>query len=215
MFETQSQSGFSLHQLNFVMLSGLLGLFLGLILATAGVVIALSERKEGANAELDSNLTLHITGAVRSPGVYVLKPDSRLQDLVDAAGGLSIEVDQEYLTQKLNLAQKIADGQKIYIPIRTEVYDVDITNTNGSQSGGLAMSKPTENNNINKEVSTGAGLISINQASATELESLTGIGAKRAEAIIAGRPYHAIEELLSKKIISESILKEIKPQIKL
>ena len=214
MFETQSQSGFSLHQLNFVMLSGLLGLFLGLILATAGVVIALSERKEGANAELDSNLTLHITGAVRSPGVYVLKSDSRLQDLVDAAGGLSKEVDQEYLIQKLNLAQKIADGQKIYIPIRTEVYDVDITNTNGSQSGGLAMSKPSQSN-YSSVVSTSAGLISINQASATELESLSGIGAKRAEAIIAGRPYREIEELFSKKIISESIFKEIESQIKL
>lgn len=211
MFETQSQSGFSLHQLNFVMLSGLLGLFLGLILATAGVVIALSERKEGANAEFDSNLTLHITGAVRSPGVYVLKPDSRLQDLVDAAGGLSKEVDQEYLIQKLNLAQKITDGQKIYIPLQTESNNA---NTNSSQSGGLAMSKPSQSN-YSSVVSTSAGLISINQASATELESLTGIGTKRAEAIIVGRPYHAIEELISKKIVSESIFKEIKTQIKL
>ena len=211
MFETQSQSGFSLHQLNFVMLSGLLGLFLGLILATAGVVIALSERKEGANAELDSNLTLHITGAVRSPGVYVLKSDSRLQDLVDAAGGLSKEVDQEYLIQKLNLAQKITDGQKIYIPLQTESNNA---NTNSSQSGGLAMSKPSQSN-YSSVVSTSAGLISINQASATELESLSGIGAKRAEAIIAGRPYREIEELFSKKIISESIFKEIESQIKL
>lgn len=211
MFETQSQSGFSLHQLNFVMLSGLLGLFLGLILATAGVVIALSERKEGANAEFDSNLTLHITGAVRSPGVYVLKPDSRLQDLVDAAGGLSKEVDQEYLIQKLNLAQKITDGQKIYIPLQTESNNA---NTNSSQSGGLAMSKPSQSN-YSSVVSTSAGLISINQASATELESLSGIGAKRAEAIIAGRPYREIEELFSKKIISESIFKEIESQIKL
>ena len=148
---------------------------------------------------------------MRSPGVYVLKSDSRLQDLVDAAGGLSKEVDQEYLIQKLNLAQKITDGQKIYIPLQTESNNA---NTNSSQSGGLAMSKPSQSN-YSSVVSTSAGLISINQASATELESLSGIGAKRAEAIIAGRPYREIEELFSKKIISESIFKEIESQIKL
>lgn len=56
-------------------------------------------------------------------------------------------------------------------------------------------------------------LIDINTASATELASLHGIGPVRAEAIIKGRPYHGKDDLVSKKIISQSVYDAVKDQI--
>lgn len=211
MFETQPRDVFSLTQFNFVTLCGLLGLFLGLILAVAGLIIVISEDQISANNEIESELSVHITGAVKTPGVYGLDPESILQDLVDKAGGFSDEVDQEYITQQLNLAQRVADGQKIYIPARADGNEV---NTNSGDGGELLVAKSNVSSN-GKTENPSAGLISINQASTSELETLTGVGAKRAEAIVAGRPYQTLEELLTKKIIGETVFKEILAQIKL
>ncbi|GJD78127.1 ComEA family DNA-binding protein [Methylobacterium gregans] len=56
-------------------------------------------------------------------------------------------------------------------------------------------------------------LIDLNSASAAELDALPGIGAARSAAIIKGRPYRGKDELVSKKILSESVYEGIKDKV--
>jgi competence protein ComEA len=57
-------------------------------------------------------ITVYITGAVASPGVYTLPDGSRIEDLVEAAGGFAPGARQD----KVNLAALLWDGVQIDIP---------------------------------------------------------------------------------------------------
>ena len=59
-----------------------------------------------------SQLQVHIAGAVTSPGVYLLAPDTRLHEAIEAAGGATDEADLD----AVNLALKVVDGQRYQIP---------------------------------------------------------------------------------------------------
>ncbi|TGD95514.1 ComEA family DNA-binding protein [Methylobacterium nonmethylotrophicum] len=58
-----------------------------------------------------------------------------------------------------------------------------------------------------------AALIDLNSATKEELETLSGIGAARSEAIIKGRPYRGKDELLSKKIVPSNVYEGIKDKV--
>ena len=60
----------------------------------------------------EDNIIIHIAGCVENEGVYEIKKDSRISDAVEIAGGLTSDAN----TKVINLAQKLSDGQKIYIP---------------------------------------------------------------------------------------------------
>jgi len=126
---------------------------------------------------------VHVDGAVKSPGVYKLSADSRVKDVVAAAGGLASEADEA----KINLAAKVADGQKLHI---------------ASQSEAVS--------NAQQATSSESNLININTASEAELDKLPGIGPVTSAKIISLRPYLRIEELLSKKAVSSSVYGKIK-----
>ena len=100
------------------------------------------------------------------PGVYTFPADSRVYELIEAAGGLLPEA----YDVSLNQAERLSDGQKIH------VY------TKGEAAEGLA---PTEESS-----STSDGKVNINTASTEELTSLKGIGQTRAESIVAYRQEH-------------------------
>lgn len=138
-----------------------------------------------------------LQGAVEKPGVYELPGGDRLNDLLIRAGGLSAEADREWAGKNLNLAAKLTDGQKIYIPKRG-----DLISKTGVLGGGISTG-----------VVSGQAVININTASASELDSLPGIGEVRAQAIIQNRPYSSIEELLTKKVIPKSVYEKIKEKI--
>lgn len=65
-------------------------------------------------------ITVQIFGAVNKPGVFQLNFSNRLGDLIKLAGGLAEDVDQQYIIKNLNLAQRLKDEQKIYIPYKQE-----------------------------------------------------------------------------------------------
>jgi competence protein ComEA len=65
-------------------------------------------------------IKVDVSGQVNKPGVYSLAQDSRVEDAIKAAGGVTRLADGNYLTKTINLAQKISDGAKIYIPTRGE-----------------------------------------------------------------------------------------------
>ena len=62
-----------------------------------------------------TKITVEAAGEVEKPGVYEMTVDSRVNDLLTVAGGLSANADREWVAKNINLAQKITDGVKIYI----------------------------------------------------------------------------------------------------
>lgn len=137
-------------------------------------------------------ITVDIEGAVLKPGVYTLASDSRVQDALIHAGGMSSNADRQTISRNLNLAGKLSDGEKIYVPFVGEsVLVAGQENVLGSQTG----------------------MININQASQTDLENLPGIGAVTAGRIISNRPYATIDELVQKKIVGEKVFEKVKGMI--
>src|SRR3990167_3970618 len=128
-------------------------------------------------------IVVHVDGAVAKPGVYELDSGARGSDAVSASGGLSDSADMT----RINLAAKVSDGQKIYIPNIGEGVGVGEAGVEGVQS-----------------------LININTATESQLDTLPGVGPATAQKIITSRPYSSPEELLGKKAVGQSIYKKIK-----
>lgn len=135
-------------------------------------------------------ISIDVSGAVVNPGVYQLEENSRVEDAVLSAGGFAENANGEYISRNLNMALKLSDGMKIYIPIAGEKYSGAV----GSVAG----------------VKT---IININTATQAELEALSGIGPVTAAKIISARPYTKIEDLLTLKIISKKVFDKIKDLI--
>lgn len=142
-----------------------------------------------------TTISIDIEGAVASPSVYEIPASSRIKDAVQKAGGFSGKADTNWIAKHLNLASKLTDGAKIYIPEVGETVDTGSINT-----------FPGTTQDSNKQ-------ININSATSDELDSLPGVGPVTAQKIIAGRPYNSIQELQTKKIVSNSIYLKIKDSI--
>lgn len=147
-----------------------------------------------SHASTNSALKVDIEGQVSKPGVYSLKENSILQDALIVAGGLSALADRDWVAKNLNLAEKLTDAQKIYIPKQGEMVSQSATSVQGVSA--------SQN-----------GLININSATASELDSLKGVGPVTASKIIDNRPYASINELLDKKVVSQKVYDEIKDKI--
>lgn len=139
----------------------------------------------------ESEVFVDIQGAIKQPGLYQLAPNSRVNDLLIKAGGLSAEADREWVAENINLAQKLTDGAKLYIPKQGE----SPPSVGGTVAGRFI------------------GKININTASQAQLESLPGIGPAYAQRIISNRPYQQIEDLLKVAGIGPKTLEKIKDQV--
>jgi len=148
--------------------------------------------------EESGNIFVDIEGSVEKPGLYELPKSSRLNDLLIMSGGLSALADRSWVEQNLNLAQTLEDGAKIYIPSRLGA------NTDNNQVSVLG----SENGNINSN-----NKININKASLSQLDTLWGVGEKRAQDIIDNRPYADIKELIDKKIVPQDVYSKIEDEI--
>ncbi len=138
-------------------------------------------------------VVVDVAGAVKRPGVYKLPAGSRVGEAIEAAGGLADNADKEWLAKNLNLAAKIVDGAKIYLP---KVGQTGVPNMTGNHSQVI-----------------GSQAVNLNFASQKELESLPGVGPVTANKIIEGRPYTSIEELLTRKIVGKSVYDKIKDKV--
>ncbi|MEK7622872.1 MAG: helix-hairpin-helix domain-containing protein [Patescibacteria group bacterium] len=145
--------------------------------------------------ENKAKIWVDVGGAVEKPGLYSLPGDSRQADALTAAGGLGEKADREWVEKNLNLAQKLVDGAKIYIPERGE------TDSNKDSPRSSLQGESLQ------------GRININTAGSAELDTLYGVGPATAEKIIQNRPYGAVEELLSKKAVKSNVYESIKNQI--
>lgn len=164
--------------------------------AAAGQEADASEGGEAAETEAPV-LVVHVDGCVASPGVYELAgPDLRVNDAVEAAGGLLPEAD----TSQMNLAAGLADGQKVLVPARAE------EGAAVAAPGGGAVSQ------------TGAGsLVNINLATADQLQALSGVGEATARAIVEDReahgPFSSVEDLMRVSGIGQKKFDKLKGQI--
>lgn len=119
---------------------------------------------------------VHISGEINNPGVYEIRDEQRLEDLIKEAGGLTNEADD----RNLNLAQRLEDQMKIYIPNINE--ENLLENTDRNQEA-----LPVSN--------TASSLVNINTANKDDLMSLPNIGDKRADAIIEYRKTQKFEKI--------------------
>ncbi len=102
-------------------------LFTGFILLGLGIFLVKNEffaptkieildpKVEGSSSQ-KLELIVEINGEVEKPGVYHLPTTARIEDLLIASGGLSINADRVWVDKNLNRAAKLTDGQKVYIP---------------------------------------------------------------------------------------------------
>lgn len=187
--------------------------FLGLILFGLGMFLykdgyltgsdkieVIKEATEGQNGS--NELVVEIAGSIQKPGVYKMSNDARVEDLLIAAGGVSADADRVWMEKMLNRAAKLSDGQKIFIP---EINEQSIVLSDKTLSEG--GSSYSEANMV------GQGLININTASASELESLNGIGPVYGKSIIEHRPYSSVEELVTKNALKKNVYEKIKDKV--
>ena len=153
------------------------------------------------SASLNSEITVHIAGAVKAPGVYQFRLGARINDGVVAAGGATVQADLD----SVNLAMLLSEGIQIYIPKRNEKPHIVVQ---------PRFTNPTSSNDAtDKQLQVS---ININTATAIELEQLAGVGPSTAKAIIAFREkngaFKSVEDLLNVRGIGPAKLSEILPQ---
>lgn len=154
----------------------------------------IKEKGESDKVKVGGEIVVDVAGAVEKPGVYKLPSNSRIGDALVLAGGLAASADREWVAATLNLAEKLEDGEKVYIPDKS-------VSQQASDSVGWINGK---------SVST---KININSASVSELDTLDGIGESRAKAIVANRPYSKTEEIVIKAKIPQSVYEKISSNI--
>ena len=156
-----------------------------------------------------------VCGAVANPGVFQLEAGSRVFQAIEAAGGYLPEA----VPNCVNRAGVLTDGQQLYILTQQEMEQqglnaAEMANASGGQTAGDAGT------GVTAEVAFAGqqdNKININTADETQLTTLTGIGATRAQAIIAYRqengPFAAIEEIMNVQGIKEGTFAKIKDEI--
>ena len=152
----------------------------------------------------NKEVTCDISGAVKHQGVYTLKNGARLQELIEAAGGLKSNAQ----LKAINRAMTLKDQDKIHIPYKGEKVDPATTVSGNSTS---------EKNDASSSSSSDGEKININTASVADLQKLNGIGEKRAEQIIAYREqngdFKKIEDLMQVSGIGEKTFAALKDQL--
>ena len=145
----------------------------------------------------NETIKVYVTGEVKNQGVIELEQGSRIVDAIEKAGGQTEEAN----LKNVNLAYELEDGQKIYIPNKSE------ENTNEITDDGITGIDSKENDTID-----------INKADEKELQELNGIGESLASSIIKYREengkFKNIEDLKNVPGIGESKFSNIKEKIK-
>lgn len=154
--------------------------------SSADPVVPVMESVESTEPDV---VIVHVSGAVRHPGVVRLFRGARAIDAIDAAGGAGPDA----VLADVNLAAEVVDGSQIRVP-----------RSGDSGSTGALVDD---------------GLVVVNRANAAALEALPGVGPVLAERIIDHRdshgPFTTPEDLLDVSGIGESILARLRPHIRI
>jgi competence protein ComEA len=173
--------------------AGLLGFGVIVGILLTGIISLISSPPRGEPIRLlpppsPSPILVHVTGAVLNPDVYSLPEGSRVGQAIDAAGGTYKDAD----LSGLNLAAPLQDGERVHIPFQRPTQSPFDEVTPGG-------SEPSAQNET--PIPASPGLININTATLSELDTLPGIGEIKAQSIIdyrnANGPFESIEDILA------------------
>lgn len=172
--------------------------------STTEVTVVTKKEQDQANDESKSaKIYVDISGAVKQPGVYQLSEGARLFDLLKQAGGLT----EDAAIQTVNQAMIIQDQQKIIILTQAQAESLDTENINNGNLEEKSDEKSPKD----------AEKLNINQADLTQLQQLSGIGEKKAQAIIDYRnengSFKTIEDLAKVTGIGEKTVEKLRDSI--
>ncbi|MDE7204949.1 MAG: ComEA family DNA-binding protein [Lachnospiraceae bacterium] len=146
---------------------------------------------------------IYVCGAVELPGVYSLKQGSRLYEAVELAGGLTADADENCL----NMARQIVDGEQVVILTQEEAMAMKEAGTYTALSGEATQETAAQD----------SGLVNINTATVSELTTVSGIGASRAQAIVDYREkngrFGSIDDIKKVDGIKDGLFSKIKDKI--
>ena len=147
----------------------------------------------------DQLVTVDVKGAVKKPGVYQLQSNSRVHDALEKAGGLTDEAD----LKSVNQAQKLSDEAVVYVA-KVGENAVDVT--------ASAPASATSGTNQTK-----SALVNLNTATEADFQTISGIGQKRAQDIIAYREangrFKSVDDLKNVSGIGAKTLEKLKEYV--
>lgn len=170
--------------------------------------LEIEENEVEENKEESKTIIVHVSGAVQKEGVVELEENSRVEDAIEKAGGFK----ENAYTKDVNLAYKLEDGMKIYIPTIDEKENTKITTEVGTEveNNYDGLANTSEEKLVSEKVN-------INTANKEELDTLPGIGPSTAEKIINYRKengkFKSIEEIKDVSGIGDSKYENIKDMI--
>ena len=168
---------------------------------TVSTTTANQESTEETSSESPESETIlvDVKGAVQSEGVYELSSTARVNDAIKAAGGFSDQADKK----SVNLAQKLSDEAVVYVASQGENVSV-VQSATSSPATGDAGNENTEK-------------INLNTATVADLTTISGIGEKRANDILAYRDsqggFTSVDDLNNVSGIGDKTLENIRPYV--
>lgn len=177
-------------------------IFLLLLLAGCAATSLLSSDKEelapaasfssagvqGAGGQRSGKtIRVQVSGAVLEPGIYDLPADSRAEAAIAAAGGLTEAAD----TERVNMVRKLRDGMLLQVPVLKagggKKAAQRVAGASGNAANAYGKNAAAKRGASKVSAQGSAGRVRINSASASELQSLPGVGPALAQRIIAER----------------------------
>jgi competence protein ComEA len=158
-----------------------------------------SSAAPGAVSATGQLVVVEIVGAVERPGVFRLSADSRVGDLLAAAGGYGPRVDADRAGRELNLAATLKDGDQIRVPSRDDA--------------AVPLARPADAGSAGGAGSAASGPIDLNHATESELDTLPGVGPVTAAKIVASRdeqPFVSVDDLRTRKLVGEKTFASLK-----
>ena len=158
-----------------------------------------STEETSSESPESETILVDVKGAVQSEGVYELSSTARVNDAIEAAGGFSDQADKK----SVNLAQKLSDEAVVYVASQGENVSV-VQPATSSPTAGNTGSENTEK-------------INLNTATVADLTTISGIGEKRANDILAYRDsqggFTSVDDLNNVSGIGDKTLENIRPYV--
>lgn len=190
--------------------------------SSAGVQSAGGQRSGKTQGK---TIRVQVSGAVLEPGIYDLPADSRAEAAIAAAGGLTEAAD----TERVNMVRKLRDGMLLQVPAlkagggkKAAQRVTGAAGASGRKAAAGSISNASGKNSADKRSASkasaqgSAGRVRINSASASELQSLPGVGPALAQRIIAERSrgrFASAEDLLRVSGIGKAKLEKMRAYV--
>ena len=170
----------------------------------SSTLVVSSSVSQSSQSQTEKNLMVDVKGAVQQPGVYELPTGSRVTDAIKKAGGFQEQANQK----SVNLAQKLQDEAVIYVASQGEVVSEVTAPTSGKANADAVTTNTSE---------TTDEKINLNTATVSDLQTISGIGQKRAQDIIDYRDskggFTSVDELKDVSGIGDKTFEKIKEAV--